>query len=574
MAVGSSKLKAPASAPTYIEFLTHFFKTVADFPTGKVMISVWGSYLVWLATRTGHRQQQKTERGVEKSKPKARGSNRAFSDILKILLPKLKSRHGIYLSGYVLSLITRVFVTVKLADVGGKNAGYFGTQQWDKMFRSQAIFGTWCMVGAACTAAMKYLEKRVALSVREILYDEMTKKYFDERLLSYYRIDVDDPAARMTSDLEAYSREVVHLLGYFLKPAIDVLHLTYVLGGRVGHRNIFFFLCYFWFSAKSLDRVKRTLPVSLKDFKYGGAMMGFSVLIPREYLASGSHRSVTAITAGFVSDSALLQALANAMKDLADSFIEVPRVAGLASRVHRVFHAITQLPKRSPWPRVRAADDTGGVLLRNVTVRIPTRVGDSDTQGTLLIDNLSAEIAPGAHTVVRGPNGAGKSSLFRTLSGLWSVDADDVAVPARVFFMPQDCYFPVGTLASQVTYPAADSPTDHATIEDLLRCVGLDDVLEMHTIHGSCDWHNVLSGGQKQRLAWARMFFARPTYGFIDEGTSAISAEVIEPLYETAKSRGITLISIAHQKALDAYHEQALDLVGGGDGEWHLGKVE
>eukprot|EP00041_Stephanoeca_diplocostata_P009525 m.147006 g.147006 ORF g.147006 m.147006 type:complete len:434 (-) comp17777_c0_seq22:401-1702(-) len=430
------------------------------------------------------------------------------------------------------------------------------------------------------------------------------------------RIDVDDPAARMTSDLEAYSREVVsgvsvmpirrkaissglcfsdaelsvcrlkrmnlmswchtqvHLLGYFLKPAIDVLHLTYVLGGRVGHRNIFFFLCYFWFSAKSLDRVKRTLPVSLKDFKYGGAMMGFSVLIPREYLASGSHRSVTAITAGFVSDSALLQALANAMKDLADSFIEVPRVAGLASRVHRVFHAITQLPKRSPWPRVRAADDTGGVLLRNVTVRIPTRVGDSDTQGTLLIDNLSAEIAPGAHTVVRGPNGAGKSSLFRTLSGLWSVDADDVAVPARVFFMPQDCYFPVGTLASQVTYPAADSPTDHATIEDLLRCVGLDDVLEMHTIHGSCDWHNVLSGGQKQRLAWARMFFARPTYGFIDEGTSAISAEVIEPLYETAKSRGITLISIAHQKALDAYHEQALDLVGGGDGEWHLGKVE
>eukprot|EP00041_Stephanoeca_diplocostata_P009524 m.146986 g.146986 ORF g.146986 m.146986 type:complete len:501 (-) comp17777_c0_seq20:401-1903(-) len=497
------------------------------------------------------------------------------------------------------------------------------------------------------------------------------------------RIDVDDPAARMTSDLEAYSREVVsgvsvmpirrkaissglcfsdaelsvcrlkrmnlmswchtqvHLLGYFLKPAIDVLHLTYVLGGRVGHRNIFFFLCYFWFSAKSLDRVKRTLPVSLKDsamrsqeyegvlrnkhqkvhdyreqiamqkgskiemksmqsnfkqltqhlettnrryilldllntyvLKYGGAMMGFSVLIPREYLASGSHRSVTAITAGFVSDSALLQALANAMKDLADSFIEVPRVAGLASRVHRVFHAITQLPKRSPWPRVRAADDTGGVLLRNVTVRIPTRVGDSDTQGTLLIDNLSAEIAPGAHTVVRGPNGAGKSSLFRTLSGLWSVDADDVAVPARVFFMPQDCYFPVGTLASQVTYPAADSPTDHATIEDLLRCVGLDDVLEMHTIHGSCDWHNVLSGGQKQRLAWARMFFARPTYGFIDEGTSAISAEVIEPLYETAKSRGITLISIAHQKALDAYHEQALDLVGGGDGEWHLGKVE
>lgn len=300
--------------------------------------------------------------------------------------------------------------------------------------------------------------------------------------------------------------------------------------------------------------------------------MGFSVLIPREYLATGSRRSVTDITAGFVSDSALLQALANAMKDLADSFIEVPRVAGLASRVHRVFNAIAHLPQRSPWPRVRAADDTGGVSLRNVTVRIPMPP-DSDRAGTMLVDALSVDIVPGAHTVVRGPNGAGKSSLFRTLSGLWSVDADDIAVPARVFFMPQDCYFPVGTLASQVTYPAVDVPQDHAAIAELLRGVGLDDVLDVYTLHGSCDWHSVLSGGQKQRLAWARMFFARPTYGFIDEGTSAISAEVIEPLYATAKAQGITLISIAHQKALDAYHEQALDLVGGGDGGWSLGDI-
>jgi hypothetical protein len=70
--------------------------------------------------------------------------------------------------------------------------------------------------------------------------------------------------------------------------------------------------------------------------RYGGAMVGFSVLIPREYLAVGKPRSSSEIVAGFVGDSALLQALANAMKDLADSMTELPRVAGLAARVYRL----------------------------------------------------------------------------------------------------------------------------------------------------------------------------------------------------------------------------------------------
>lgn len=77
---------------------------------------------------------------------------------------------------YVTSLITRVFVTVKLADVGGRNAGYFGARKFSKMFTTQAIFGVWCMVGAVCSGAMKFLEKRVALSVREILYEELTDR--------------------------------------------------------------------------------------------------------------------------------------------------------------------------------------------------------------------------------------------------------------------------------------------------------------------------------------------------------------------------------------------------------------
>jgi hypothetical protein len=41
-------------------------------------------------------------------------------------------------------------------------------------------------------------------------------------------------------------------------------------------------------------------------------------------------------------------ALANAAKDLADSFVEVPRVAGLASRVYKLIHDIDKLQPFQP----------------------------------------------------------------------------------------------------------------------------------------------------------------------------------------------------------------------------------
>lgn len=56
---------------------------------------------------------------------------------LQLIQKGMWTRHGAYFAAYITSLITRVFVTVKLADVGGRNAGYFGTRQWSKMFTTQ-----------------------------------------------------------------------------------------------------------------------------------------------------------------------------------------------------------------------------------------------------------------------------------------------------------------------------------------------------------------------------------------------------------------------------------------------------
>lgn len=87
------------------------------------------------------------------------------------------------------------------------------------------------------------------------------------------------------------------------------------------------------------------------------------------------------------------------------------------------------------------------------------------------------------------------------------------------------------------------------------------------------EWKDVLSGGEKQRMAIARLLYHEPRYAFIDEGTSAVSSDVEGLLYERAKDKGITLITISTRASLKKYHTFQLNL-GLGDGtDWEYERI-
>jgi ABC-type uncharacterized transport system fused permease/ATPase subunit len=77
------------------------------------------------------------------------------------------------------------------------------------MFRGQGWFGLWCMLAAGCTSLMKYLEKRMAMSVRHALYQRLLANYLDKNL-HFYRLPMDDASSRLTSDLAEFSNELTH----------------------------------------------------------------------------------------------------------------------------------------------------------------------------------------------------------------------------------------------------------------------------------------------------------------------------------------------------------------------------
>lgn len=120
--------------------------------------------------------------------------------------------------------------------------------------------------------------------------------------------------------------------------------------------------------------------------------------------------------------------------------------------------------------------------------------------------------------------------------------------------------------------------SENCSDEELLRL--LDDVdlrsiveREPEGFDALSDWDSTLSGGEKQRLAMTRLLYHAPQYALLDECTSAVSLEAEGIMYETAKKKGITLLTITHRVAsLAKYHKLLLRFDG--EGGWTFGPLD
>ena len=75
-------------------------------------------------------------------------------------------------------------------------------------------------------------------------------------------------------------------------------------------------------------------------------------------------------------------------------------------------------------------------------------------------------------------------------------------------------------------------------------------------------WSRKLSPGEKQRLAFAKCHLLRPGYLFLDEATSALDNQMEEKLYTLLLQElpHTTIISVAHRKTIDKFHDHILTI--------------
>jgi putative ATP-binding cassette transporter len=213
--------------------------------------------------------------------------------------------------------------------------------------------------------------------------------------------------------------------------------------------------------------------------------------------------------------------------------------------------------------RVRSQAAAGGGIARTDgdAARLALEGEELDLpDGQPLVAGVSFSLGRGDTTLLGGPSGAGKSTLLRAMAGIWPFGRGEIRVPreARLLFLPQKPYLPIGTLRDAVSYPTPAGGVNDATLREVLAAVGLVELADQLDEAGH--WALQLSPGEQQRIAFARALVQRPDWLFLDEATSAVDEATEARLYRLVREQlpGTSVFSVGHRGTLRRFHSRQL----------------
>jgi multiple sugar transport system ATP-binding protein len=192
------------------------------------------------------------------------------------------------------------------------------------------------------------------------------------------------------------------------------------------------------------------------------------------------------------------------------------------------------------------------IVLDHVTKRFP--------DGSVVVDDVSLDIADGEFVILVGPSGSGKSTCLNMIAGLeditsgeiWIGDrlVNDVAPGKRDIAMVFQNYalYPHMTVRQNMGFALELQRKPKAEIERLVReaagALGLDELLDRRPAQ--------LSGGQRQRVAMGRAIVRQPQAFLMDEPLSnldaALRVQTREQIADLHKRLGATTVYVTHDQ--------------------------
>lgn len=295
--------------------------------------------------------------------------------------------------------------------------------------------------------------------------------------------------------------------------------------------------------------ILRTFKLKISINAYGAVFAALPTLgaLPRYFAGEITFGMVTRIVSAFHGVTNVLSYFTQVYANFTEVMAQTNRLRDLVWAIRKA----QQRPRGFTLVREERLDVASGAL----QLRTPV--------GTLLAEVAPLSFAPGQRWLVQGRSGAGKSTLLRVLAGLWPHGEGRVSLPAaaRLMFLPQRSYIPVGTLKEALCYPSDPAQFDDDACRQALECCDLAQRGQSLSEHGA--WQQTLSGGEQQRLAFARVLLHRPAFVFLDEATSALDEPTEALLYQALITRlpDSAVISVAHKETLARFHQHTLELM-------------
>ena len=309
--------------------------------------------------------------------------------------------------------------------------------------------------------------------------------------------------------------------------------------------------------------MRRQKLLGFLTFSYGQASVLFPfILAAPQYFAKSIELGGLVQTAeafGNVQDS--LSWFVTAYTDLTEWKATVDRLTGFR-------RAIQDAQSQAKTTEIQvAAEPRADLAVDAVRLALP--------DGQPLVEGGGLSVRPGDRLLLTGPSGAGKSTLFRALAGIWPFGRAKIRIPkdAKVLFLPQRPYLPLGTLHTAVAYPAKPEEVSAEAAAEALRAVDLGYLVP--ALEQEDYWARRLSPGEQQRLAIARAVLAKPDWLFLDEATSALDEATEQRMFALLRDRlpGTTWLTISHDPKVAAFHDRRWRIEKDGAGAGRLVEV-
>lgn len=276
------------------------------------------------------------------------------------------------------------------------------------------------------------------------------------------------------------------------------------------------------------------------------------VLVTPKYLAGSlTLGAVMQIASAFISVQV-------ALNWLIDNFVRVAEWLASAGRIDELVEALESLDigvimEDEESIEIGVSDD-GQIHLENLAV--------AHRGGRVVISNANIVIPAGEKLLVGGESGSGKSTLIRALAGLWPWGSGKILLPkgARIAFVPQRPYIPLGPLRQAILYSTPADGVSDDMIHGAMRRCGLGYLIRH--LDEDAPWDRTLSGGERQRIAFARLLLLRPQIIITDEATSALDEESQISLLRLFNEdlSGCTVISVGHRPGMEDFHDKKIVL--------------
>jgi putative ATP-binding cassette transporter len=299
-----------------------------------------------------------------------------------------------------------------------------------------------------------------------------------------------------------------------------------------------------FFNALNINRLKAYLGYFNSGFQYVEFILGFVVSVPFYLLKTIKLGLVMQISSAFPS-------MISGFKMFIESFSEFADLRAVVYRLTEFNKSFETLSCSEEKKIDFKYHDEMSIVVSNLQLVLPS--------GESLSTNINIRMDKGQRLLLSGKPGAGKSTFLRALASIWTYGEGKIYMPvnAKILFLPQKPYLPLGTFKEVICYPG--NMCDDDKIYKVLSLCHLNKFkLQLNEMK---NWKHELSLGEQQLIAFARLFLCQPDLIFLDEATSSLDEKTEFHLYESLIKYlpHATLISVAHRSSVRVFHDTVID---------------